>query len=92
MNLAYLLLVLPGALALPNGLAPTPQMGYNSWYDLMSTLTEENIKATADQMVELGLVELGERSTGSPATPDHTACHRRARLQIGCLCKFSGYN
>eukprot|EP01048_Picozoa_sp_COSAG05_P023753 COSAG05_NODE_5278_length_1217_cov_1.072451_1_plen_37_part_10 len=27
MNLAYLLLVLPGALALPNGLAPTPQMG-----------------------------------------------------------------
>ena len=34
-------------------------MGYNSWYDLMGTLTEESIKATADKMVELGLVELG---------------------------------
>ena len=28
-------------------------------YDLMGTLTETSIKATADKMVELGLVELG---------------------------------
>ena len=45
--------------ALDNGLARTPQMGYNSWYDLMGTLTETAIKDTADAMVELGLVELG---------------------------------
>ena len=44
---------------LDNGLARTPQMGYNSWYDLMGTLTEDAIKDTADAMVELGLLELG---------------------------------
>ena len=54
------LLLLPAcALSLDNGLAATPQMGYNSWYDLMGTINETNIKATADAMVELGLVELG---------------------------------
>ena len=45
--------------ALDNGLAKTPQMGYNSWYDLMGTLTEDSIRETADAMVSLGLVELG---------------------------------
>eukprot|EP01047_Picozoa_sp_COSAG01_P062120 COSAG01_NODE_7852_length_3025_cov_55.957280_5_plen_71_part_00 len=44
-------------------------MGYNSWYDLMGTLTEESIKATADKMVELGLVELGYNYLNLGATP-----------------------
>ena len=51
--------LLCGARALDNGLARTPQMGYNSWYDLMGALTEANIKDTTDAMVESGLYALG---------------------------------
>ena len=41
------------------GLAETPQMGWNSWNKFATNLNEELIKATADKMVELGLVDAG---------------------------------
>ena len=41
------------------GLALTPQMGWNSWNKFATNINEELIKATADKMVELGLVEAG---------------------------------
>ena len=41
------------------GLASTPQMGWNSWNKFATNLSEELIKATADKMVELGLVDAG---------------------------------
>ena len=41
------------------GLAETPQMGWNSWNKFATDINEELIKATADKMVELGLVEAG---------------------------------
>ena len=41
------------------GLALTPQMGWNSWNKFATNINEELIKATADSMVELGLVEAG---------------------------------
>jgi len=40
-------------------IANSHSIRYNSWYDLMSTLNQSSIEATADKMVELGLVELG---------------------------------
>ena len=41
------------------GLAQTPQMGWNSWNKFATNINEELIKATADKMVELGLVDAG---------------------------------
>ena len=41
------------------GLALTPQMGWNSWNKFATDINEELIKATADKMVELGLVDAG---------------------------------
>ena len=41
------------------GLAETPQMGWNSWNKFACDINEELIKATADKMVELGLVDAG---------------------------------
>ena len=41
------------------GLADTPQMGWSSWNKFQCDISEDLIKATADQMVELGLVDAG---------------------------------
>ena len=41
------------------GLAETPQMGWNSWNKFATDISEDLIKATADKMVELGLVDAG---------------------------------
>ena len=41
------------------GLAETPQMGWNSWNKFATDIHEDLIKATADKMVELGLVDAG---------------------------------
>ena len=48
-----------GCAALDNGLARTPQMGYNSWYDVMGTIDELVIRETADAMVSTGLYAAG---------------------------------
>ena len=41
--------------ALDNGQGLTPQMGYSSWNDCASAVTEEHIKATASYMISSGL-------------------------------------
>lgn len=41
------------------GLADTPQMGWSSWNKFQTEINEKLIKETADQMVELGLVDAG---------------------------------
>lgn len=41
------------------GVADTPQMGWSSWNCFMTDINEELIKATADAMVDLGLVDAG---------------------------------
>jgi len=59
---AFLVLGLVGLVAaIPNGLGATPQMGYNSWYDLTcsSAMNEDVIKATAAAMKSNGLAALG---------------------------------
>ena len=67
--IAAILIALPATVAnaqrrtadLPKfeGLADTPQMGWNSWNCFMTEINEDLIKATADAMVELGLVDAG---------------------------------
>ena len=47
------------AYALDNGLGLTPQMGYSSWNDCGSVVTEAHIKATASYMVSSGLAAKG---------------------------------
>jgi len=51
------------ATALENSLGRTPQMGYNSWYDLMcsAAMKESTLRAIADAMIDKGLVSLGYR-------------------------------
>jgi alpha-galactosidase len=57
--LLLLHLLLHPTTALDNGLGRVPAMGYNSWYDLMGSLTETNLRQTVDAMVELNLPSLG---------------------------------
>lgn len=48
-----------GILQLNNGLAQTPQMGWNSWNYFACNINETVIKETADALVSTGLAELG---------------------------------
>ncbi|KDO44287.1 hypothetical protein CISIN_1g012852mg [Citrus sinensis] len=48
-----------GILQLNNGLASTPQMGWNSWNFFACNISETIIKETADALVSTGLAELG---------------------------------
>lgn len=48
-----------GVLQLNNGLARTPQMGWNSWNFFACNINESIIKETADAMISTGLAELG---------------------------------
>lgn len=44
---------------LNNGLARTPQMGYNSWYDVLMSPSTEIVQATAQAMATNGLQAAG---------------------------------
>ncbi|RCV14516.1 hypothetical protein SETIT_2G432600v2 [Setaria italica] len=48
-----------GKLQLNNGLALTPQMGWNSWNFFACNINETVIRETADALVSTGLAELG---------------------------------
>jgi alpha-galactosidase len=43
------------AFALDNGLARTPQMGYNSWYDVLMGPSETMVRETAQAMISNGV-------------------------------------
>jgi len=47
------------AVALNNGLGLTPQMGYNTWYDVQCGYNEQVIKDTTNAMIKTGLTALG---------------------------------
>ena len=55
MSVALYLSYTVGVYALDNGLGLTPQMGYSSWNDCGSVVTEAHIKATANYMISSGL-------------------------------------
>ncbi|XP_031497497.1 alpha-galactosidase 3 [Nymphaea colorata] len=48
-----------GILQLDNGLARTPQMGWNSWNFFACDINEKVIKETADALISTGLADLG---------------------------------
>lgn len=48
-----------GILQLDNGLALTPQMGWNSWNFFACNINETVIKETADALISTGLADLG---------------------------------
>nr|XP_043614934.1 alpha-galactosidase 3 [Erigeron canadensis] len=48
-----------GLLQLNNGLAQTPQMGWNSWNFFACDINETLIKETADALITTGLADLG---------------------------------
>ncbi|GAU24464.1 hypothetical protein TSUD_319410 [Trifolium subterraneum] len=48
-----------GVFQLTNGLALTPQMGWNSWNFFACNINETVIKETADALISTGLAELG---------------------------------
>ncbi|KAI7758188.1 hypothetical protein M8C21_006517, partial [Ambrosia artemisiifolia] len=48
-----------GLLQLSNGLAQTPQMGWNSWNYFACNINETLIKETADALISTGLADLG---------------------------------
>ncbi|CAH1445440.1 unnamed protein product [Lactuca virosa] len=48
-----------GLLQLSNGLAQTPQMGWNSWNFFACNINETLIKETADALISSGLADLG---------------------------------
>ncbi|PIN08188.1 Alpha-D-galactosidase (melibiase) [Handroanthus impetiginosus] len=48
-----------GILQLGNGLAKTPQMGWNSWNFFACDINEKVIRETADALVSTGLAKLG---------------------------------
>ncbi|KAL4388595.1 hypothetical protein GQ457_09G025180 [Hibiscus cannabinus] len=48
-----------GIFQLNNGLALTPQMGWNSWNFFACHITEDLIRETADALVSTGLADLG---------------------------------
>ncbi|XP_038988913.1 alpha-galactosidase 3 isoform X2 [Phoenix dactylifera] len=48
-----------GKLQLNNGLALTPQMGWNSWNFFGCNINEKVIKETADALISTGLADLG---------------------------------
>ncbi len=54
---AAVALAVDSARALDNGLGLTPQMGYNSWYDLMcsSSMNENMLRSRADFFNSSGL-------------------------------------
>eukprot|EP01114_Cavostelium_apophysatum_P003219 TRINITY_DN129_c0_g3_i2.p1 TRINITY_DN129_c0_g3~~TRINITY_DN129_c0_g3_i2.p1 ORF type:complete len:401 (+),score=44.94 TRINITY_DN129_c0_g3_i2:79-1281(+) len=50
---------IPVIMGLNNGLARTPQMGWNSWYKWLCNVNETVVRDAADQLVNSGLASLG---------------------------------
>lgn len=61
MTLSLMAINFVPAFGLDNGLAITPPMGYNSWYDVGCALSENKMMQVANRMIELGLDKLGYR-------------------------------
>ena len=57
--LTLLALTAPLALAINNGLAQTPAMGWNTWNKFGCDISEQIIKTNAQEILNLGLDKLG---------------------------------
>lgn len=59
LSLLALTLALPAVLALDNGLARTPQMGWNTWNHFGCGISEDTILSAAKAMVSNNLTAFG---------------------------------
>ncbi|KAJ4462381.1 putative Alpha-galactosidase 2 [Paratrimastix pyriformis] len=59
MPLLLFLLCVPFVFSLDNGLAKTPQMGFNTWNHFGCNINEKLIRDTADTLVATGLADAG---------------------------------
>ena len=59
MKFTQLAFMLSTVSCLDNGVGEVPQMGWNSWNKFACGISEDLIKATADQLVSMGLDKLG---------------------------------
>ena len=71
---------LSGASAWDNGLARTPQMGWNSWNFFKCSINEEVIRSIAAAMVDTGLHSHGV--TSSRHTRRHQRVSRTAQVSV----------
>jgi alpha-galactosidase len=62
-------LLAAGTLALHNGVARTPAMGWNSWNFFRCNINETVIKDVADAIVSSGLRDAGYRYVNIGASP-----------------------
>ena len=58
-KLAVIALLSKNVAPLDNGLGKVPQMGWNTWNKFACGISEDLIKETADQLVQMGLDKLG---------------------------------
>jgi len=70
---------LVGVASLDNGLAITPQMGWNSWNHFACNVNETVVRATADLLISTGLAKLGYVYVN---VDDCWAYNRNADMQI----------
>ncbi|PSR71321.1 hypothetical protein PHLCEN_2v12835 [Hermanssonia centrifuga] len=61
--LSGLIICVSTVLALENGLARTPQMGWNTWNHFGCDISEDTILSAADAMVANNLPQLGYECT-----------------------------
>ena len=59
LSVVWLSLFMSVVVALDNGIARTPGMGYNTWNDVYCNPTSEHIRAVADAMSEKGFLSAG---------------------------------
>ena len=59
MSLLVSLTLAAGTLALSNGLARTPQMGWNTWNHFGCDISEDTILSAAEAMVKANLTQFG---------------------------------
>ena len=59
LKLCMVAMLMAFALGLDNGLARTPQMGWNPWNKFGCGISEDLMRATADALVSTGLAEKG---------------------------------
>ena len=72
------------AMALENGLALTPQMGWSSWTQFRCDVSEEHVLAAARALVSTGLKNLGYKCECARVSDTETRSSRKLRPSCAC--------
>ena len=84
-------LPLSGALAHNNGLALTPQMGWNTWNHFGCDISEDTILGAAKAFISYGLPDYGYECKSKTPSPIVSLSHPRTKdiLMDDCECRWS---